>query len=167
MISGSACGMLVPHRQELLDFQMNDSNFQKMILMGIHRKLNIALTSKEGAADAFRALDDALLADQKRQLVKQERKAMKEREGNPEAMDVYEIWLASAPSMKSIELAMLSGSSSVAPGQRGLSTWLAQGLKIQQSQIQLRLEASSAGPQSTELQRLALAGKRDWLGTES
>ncbi|KIK72442.1 hypothetical protein PAXRUDRAFT_180658, partial [Paxillus rubicundulus Ve08.2h10] len=23
-----------PHRQELLDFQMNDSNFQKMIQMG-------------------------------------------------------------------------------------------------------------------------------------
>ena len=31
IISGSARGMTAPHRQELLDFQMNDSNFQKMI----------------------------------------------------------------------------------------------------------------------------------------
>lgn len=34
VISGSARGMSAPHRQELLDFQMNDSNFQKMIRMG-------------------------------------------------------------------------------------------------------------------------------------
>ncbi|KIK72444.1 hypothetical protein PAXRUDRAFT_21979 [Paxillus rubicundulus Ve08.2h10] len=81
-------------------------------------------------------------------------------------MDVYEIQLASAPSMKSIELAMLSGSPSKASSLRGSSTWLAQGLQIQQSQIQLRLEASSAGPQSMELQRLALARKRDQLGME-
>ncbi|KIK72281.1 hypothetical protein PAXRUDRAFT_22168 [Paxillus rubicundulus Ve08.2h10] len=81
-------------------------------------------------------------------------------------MDVYKIWLASAPSMKSIELAMLSGSPLKVFSRRGSGTWLAQGLQIQQSQIQLRLEASSAGPRSTELQRLALARKRDWLGAE-
>ncbi|KIK78116.1 hypothetical protein PAXRUDRAFT_72174, partial [Paxillus rubicundulus Ve08.2h10] len=33
VISSSASGMLAPHNQELLDFQMNDSNFQKMIQM--------------------------------------------------------------------------------------------------------------------------------------
>ncbi|KIK72241.1 hypothetical protein PAXRUDRAFT_22219 [Paxillus rubicundulus Ve08.2h10] len=81
-------------------------------------------------------------------------------------MDVYKIQLASAHSMKSIELAMLSESPSKASSQRGFSTWLAQGLQIQQSQIQVRLEASLAGPRSTELQMLALARKRDWLGME-
>lgn len=34
IVSGSARGMSAPHRQELLDFQMNDSNFMKMIRMG-------------------------------------------------------------------------------------------------------------------------------------
>lgn len=33
VISPSARGMSFPHRQELLDYQMNDSNFQKMIRM--------------------------------------------------------------------------------------------------------------------------------------
>ncbi|KAI6143969.1 hypothetical protein BKA82DRAFT_125363, partial [Pisolithus tinctorius] len=32
--STSACGMTSPHCQELLDFQMNDSNFMKMIQIG-------------------------------------------------------------------------------------------------------------------------------------
>ncbi|KIK72303.1 hypothetical protein PAXRUDRAFT_22140 [Paxillus rubicundulus Ve08.2h10] len=57
----------------------------------IRRKLKIALISKEQAADAFQALDEGLPADWKRPLVKQERKAMNEREGNPEAMDVYNL----------------------------------------------------------------------------
>ncbi|KIO00639.1 hypothetical protein M404DRAFT_152145, partial [Pisolithus tinctorius Marx 270] len=34
MASTSAHGMTSPHRQELLDFQMNDSNFMKMIQIG-------------------------------------------------------------------------------------------------------------------------------------
>ena len=33
IISRSACRMSSPHRQEFLDFQMNDSNFLKMIKM--------------------------------------------------------------------------------------------------------------------------------------
>jgi len=36
IISPSARGMSFPHRQELLDYQMNDSNFQKMIRMGMY-----------------------------------------------------------------------------------------------------------------------------------
>ena len=35
IVSASTCGMTSPHRQELLDFQMNDSNFMKMIRMGM------------------------------------------------------------------------------------------------------------------------------------
>ncbi|KAF9238952.1 hypothetical protein BU15DRAFT_74919 [Melanogaster broomeanus] len=160
--------MSAPHRQELLDFQMNDSNFQKMIRMvgSIHRKLKIALTSKEEAADAFRALDEGLPSDQKKKLLKQERKAMTEREGNPAAMDIYQIQLDRAPTMKSIELAMLSRSHSIPSTRRGSSTWLARGLHIQQSQIQLRLEALSFGHKATEAQRLTLARKRDRLGTD-
>lgn len=34
IVSASARGMSSPHRQELLDFQMNDSNFMKMTRMG-------------------------------------------------------------------------------------------------------------------------------------
>jgi hypothetical protein len=34
VVSASTHGMSSPHRQELLDFQMNDSNFMKMIHMG-------------------------------------------------------------------------------------------------------------------------------------
>ncbi|KIK82488.1 hypothetical protein PAXRUDRAFT_153728 [Paxillus rubicundulus Ve08.2h10] len=49
--------MSLPHRQELLDFQMNNSNFMKMIHMGRHLssklKKNVLSTSRAG----FRAFD--------------------------------------------------------------------------------------------------------------
>ncbi|KAI6014592.1 hypothetical protein BKA83DRAFT_89023 [Pisolithus microcarpus] len=35
VVSASTCGMSSPHQQELLDFQMNDSNFMKMIWLGL------------------------------------------------------------------------------------------------------------------------------------
>jgi len=33
IVSPSTWGMVTPHRQEMLDFQMNDSNFLKMVRM--------------------------------------------------------------------------------------------------------------------------------------
>ena len=40
IISVSTCTMSAPHHQELLDFQMNDSNFMKMIRMGWNHTLS-------------------------------------------------------------------------------------------------------------------------------
>jgi hypothetical protein len=40
IVSGSTRGMSSPHRQELLDFQMNDSNFMKMIRMSMSSLLH-------------------------------------------------------------------------------------------------------------------------------
>ena len=39
IISPSARGMATPHRQELLDFQMNDSNFLKMVKMCMYQSV--------------------------------------------------------------------------------------------------------------------------------
>ena len=39
IVSRSTQGMLSPHHQELLDFQMNDSNFVKMIRMSTYSLL--------------------------------------------------------------------------------------------------------------------------------
>ena len=40
IISASTCTMSTPHCQELLNFQMNDLNFMKMILMGWNHTLS-------------------------------------------------------------------------------------------------------------------------------
>ncbi|KIK72399.1 hypothetical protein PAXRUDRAFT_180746 [Paxillus rubicundulus Ve08.2h10] len=51
--------MSSPHRQELLDFQMNDSNFMKMIHMGRHlsAKWKNGLSASRAAGRAFDSLD--------------------------------------------------------------------------------------------------------------
>ncbi|KIK78028.1 hypothetical protein PAXRUDRAFT_17110 [Paxillus rubicundulus Ve08.2h10] len=48
--------MSFPHRQELLDYQMNDSNFQAMISMAraLKRKLRVAMA---GVDDALAKLE--------------------------------------------------------------------------------------------------------------
>ncbi|KAF8835199.1 hypothetical protein BDN67DRAFT_913462, partial [Paxillus ammoniavirescens] len=52
IISPSARGMSFPHRQELLDYQMNDSNFQKMIRMGMPSHCLWTFVSRTDFADS-------------------------------------------------------------------------------------------------------------------
>ncbi|KAF8422997.1 hypothetical protein L210DRAFT_3422947 [Boletus edulis BED1] len=58
--------MSTPHRQELLDFQMNDSNFMKMIWMSqsLAKKLHKANRSAMTAVMAFTDLDFTVSPEQ-------------------------------------------------------------------------------------------------------
>ncbi|KIN95845.1 hypothetical protein M404DRAFT_164813, partial [Pisolithus tinctorius Marx 270] len=80
--STSAQGMSSPHRQELLDFQISDCNFMKMIRMGMSfyscanlpdcsplvnsliRKLTTARVAADMAKRAFKTLDEAVSTTQ-------------------------------------------------------------------------------------------------------
>ncbi|KAI6147796.1 hypothetical protein BKA82DRAFT_4354973 [Pisolithus tinctorius] len=64
--STSACRMTSPHHQELLDFQMNDSNFMKMIQIvdSLSQKLKAAQAAVPLARQAYIKLDEALTAEQ-------------------------------------------------------------------------------------------------------
>ena len=111
VVSGSARGMSSPHRQELLDFQMNDSNFMKMIRMckvlllsheladimlvaqSLTRKLRVARRSSASASASFNALD-ASITDMQRQVWEtQEKNAFRKQMTNPSAMDIFELQL--------------------------------------------------------------------------
>ncbi|KAG2748123.1 hypothetical protein P692DRAFT_20709253, partial [Suillus brevipes Sb2] len=61
IISPSARGMSTPHRQECLDFQMNDCNFMKMIRIGmfLSRKYKEAKRGTAKSSQAFNELNDA------------------------------------------------------------------------------------------------------------
>jgi hypothetical protein len=67
IVSGSARGMSALHRQELLDFQMNDSNFMKMIRMtqSLTKKLRITKQSAATAATSFHDLDSSISAEER------------------------------------------------------------------------------------------------------
>jgi hypothetical protein len=93
IVSGLAPGMSAPHRQELLDFQMNDSNCMKMIHMtqSLTRKLWVAKRSVAAAAAAFHNLDSSVPAEERQKWEMQEETAQKEQVTNPSAMDIFDI----------------------------------------------------------------------------
>ncbi|KAI5986651.1 hypothetical protein EDD15DRAFT_2373117 [Pisolithus albus] len=112
IVSASTRGMTSPHRQELLDFQMNDSNFMKMIRMAdsLSRKLKTARASVVLACDAFERFNKAITPEQQRNWGRQEETALLRRVHDPSVMDVFEIQLKKAPMVHAVELRLLEKS---------------------------------------------------------
>ncbi|KAG1861306.1 hypothetical protein F4604DRAFT_1684111 [Suillus subluteus] len=122
LISPAARGMSSPHRQECLDYQMNDSNFCKMIRMKrtLCCKYKLAMNGITESGKAFDRLDEAAPAHLKTEWSARERRAQSSRLNDPEAMDEYEINIKKAPSRKEIELRLLEEGSArnAAPSRR-------------------------------------------------
>ncbi len=183
LISPAARGMSSPHRKECLDYQMNDSNFCKMIRMKrtLCHKFKQAKNGIAESEKAFQRLDEAAPTNSKTEWLASERIAQLSRINNPAAMDVYEInikkgkWtlspskseliLHSAPSKKEIELRLLEegNAQNAAPARRSVATWISMGLAIEEAQIALLIEVRRIGRRSTETQRLDIARQRDRL----
>ncbi|KIK80037.1 hypothetical protein PAXRUDRAFT_16006 [Paxillus rubicundulus Ve08.2h10] len=146
IISPSAWGMSFPHQQELLDYQMNNSNFQKMIRMAGSLKRKLRAAMRNG-------------------WLKQEMAVMCDHSVDPKAMDVFDVCMAKAPSVKTIEISLLAWEPA-AEGCRRLVTWIARGLLLEQTQIMLRMDLKEAGPQCTERQLLLFALRHNRLSGE-
>lgn len=153
--STSARGMSSPHRQELLDFQMSDCNFMKMIRMGMSfyagavlpdhsclvesliRKLTTAKVAAEMAKRAFKTLDEAVSAKQRETWSYQEQVAFIDRMVNASVMDIFEVKMKKAPTVHAVELELLNN---IPPSgvHRGMGSWLARGLRLEEAAITLR-----------------------------
>ncbi|KAG1738665.1 uncharacterized protein EDB91DRAFT_1249202 [Suillus paluster] len=159
LISPAAQGMSSPHRKECLDFQMNDSNFCKMIRMKrtLCRKYKQAKNGIAESGKAFDRLDEACTSQLKDRLVSKIQ--------DPAAMDIYEINIKKAPSKKEIELRLLQEGNArhAAPSRRSVATWISMGLAIEEAQIALHIEVRRIGKRTTETQRLDIARQRDRL----
>ncbi|KAI5980780.1 hypothetical protein EDC04DRAFT_2617987 [Pisolithus marmoratus] len=96
IVSASTHGMTAPHQQELLDFQMNDSNFMKMIQMidSLSWKLKAVWASVVLARESFDRLDAAVTPAQQMIWKKQEEAALNEHIHDPSVMDTFEILTA-------------------------------------------------------------------------
>lgn len=109
VISPSARGMSAAHRQELLDYQMNDSNFLKMIRMSglyvtcpgctdfrnigrsLQRKFQVTLKTLADSNATFDKLDAGVPVDEREKWLQGERDAITGRKTDPKAMDIFEI----------------------------------------------------------------------------
>ncbi|KAF8547808.1 hypothetical protein OG21DRAFT_1479386 [Imleria badia] len=159
IVSGSSRSMSAPHRQELLNFQMNDSNFMKMIQMtrSLVRKLQVAKKSAASTATTFHDLDASVLECQRTSWEKQESKAIERRIADPSAMDIFDIQFQKAPTIRAMEVELLTSQLPSEELYGRVTTWLARGLKIEEAQISLARDMRKLGARATDLQHLALA----------
>jgi len=93
LISPATQGMSSPHQKECLDYQMNNSNFCKMIHMKrtLCRKYKLVRNGISESGKAFNRLDEAAPADLKTEWLARERIAQSSRMNDPVVMDEYEI----------------------------------------------------------------------------
>ncbi|KAI6024935.1 hypothetical protein BKA83DRAFT_90507 [Pisolithus microcarpus] len=92
LVSASACSMSSPHQQELSDFQMNDSNFIKMInqVDSLSRKLKATCASVALARKAFTELDATVSPTNKQLWKSQEDAALHQRVDDCTVIDIFE-----------------------------------------------------------------------------
>ncbi|KAI5981036.1 hypothetical protein EDD15DRAFT_2380556 [Pisolithus albus] len=164
IVSASTCGMSSPHRQELLDFQMNDSNFMKMILDSLSWKLKAARASVAMARDAFTKLDEAVSSENRQAWSIQEESALGGRVRDVSMMDIFEIQLKKAPTVHAVKLELLE-----VPSQgtrQGAASWIMRGLGIEQSEITLAITRKDSSKYPSETKRLAMARRADRLAVD-
>ncbi|KAG1738640.1 uncharacterized protein EDB91DRAFT_1237709 [Suillus paluster] len=162
IISPSARGMGTPHHKEVLDYQMNDCNFMKMICISksptsgcsnIFRKLKGAIKGAVESKIAFQNLSETAHPDMVILWEAEEALAHANRLDDPTAMDIYEVQLE-------------KGSKSPGTsGRQGAATWLATSLTIEESQISLARDVKWLGKHPTDMQLLRVARLQDKLQT--
>ncbi|KAG1727579.1 uncharacterized protein EDB91DRAFT_1086380 [Suillus paluster] len=177
LISPAAQGMSSLHWKECLAFQMNDSNFCKMICMKrtLCQKYKQAKNGIAKSGKAFDRLDKAAPANLKTDWLASERIAQSNRIQDPAVMDIYEIniekgkitlsrsksefILNPALSKKEIELRLLQEGNAhhAAPSRRSVATWISMGLAIEEAQIALLIEVQRIGKRTTKTQRLDIS----------
>ncbi|KAG1849570.1 hypothetical protein C8R48DRAFT_750224 [Suillus tomentosus] len=175
IISPSARGMGTPHRKEVLDYQMNDSNFMKMIRITkfLCRKFKEAVQGAAESTLSFQNLNETVQPAMVILWEAEEAVAQANRLEDPTAMDIYEVQLekGKSPTRKQQELRLLEAQNcpdhlaTNSPSRRGAATWLATGLTIEESQISLSRDVKRLGRHPTDIQLLTVARLRDKLQT--
>ncbi|KAI6168035.1 hypothetical protein EDD17DRAFT_1503696 [Pisolithus thermaeus] len=142
IVSASTHGMTSLHRQELLDFQMNDSNFMEMIQM-------ISSLSWKLKENWWR----------------QGEAALKDHIHDPSVMDIFEIQLMKAPTVHGVELHLLQ--TSTASGMHhGATSWLTCGLVIEEAEVTLAISQKAIGPNPSDLKQLVITCHADRVAAE-
>ncbi|KAL4075203.1 hypothetical protein V8B97DRAFT_2022219 [Scleroderma yunnanense] len=165
IISPSARGMATPHQQELLDFQMNDSNFLKMVWMSLVLKKKIKSTQKSLATvtEAFDNLNTQAPEHLWQLWSEQESKALTDWLVDSWAMDIFDVQLERAPTVNPIEMDLISQQDEEP---QGSATWIAKALKVEELQIALEIDSQQMNAMTTKVQQLSIAWHQDQLHSQ-
>ncbi|KIM63572.1 hypothetical protein SCLCIDRAFT_116995 [Scleroderma citrinum Foug A] len=164
VVSPLAQGMATPHRQELLDFQMNDSNFLKMVQMPLvlRKKLRAAQKGLASVKESFMELDNGVPLELRQKWVEEEIMALANQILDPKAMDIFEVQLKKAPTSKSVEIDLISWQGEYGCP-HGLVTWLAKALKLEEAQLVFALDSQRAESTMMKTYKLSMIRRREQL----
>ncbi|KIN93854.1 hypothetical protein M404DRAFT_35666 [Pisolithus tinctorius Marx 270] len=153
--------------KELLDFQMSDCNFMKMIRMvnSLSQKLAAMWVATDLAMQAFQMLDEGVSVSQRHSWCNQEETTFNDRIRNASAMDIFEVQMKKAPTVHAVELELLENTSNVGI-QLGIGSWLVWGLRLEEASIMLRIDRHHVSAHAPELKRLAIAHRMECLSSE-
>ncbi|KAL4080464.1 hypothetical protein J3A83DRAFT_4366792 [Scleroderma citrinum] len=109
------------------------------------------MVSLEVAENAFRDLNTTLPDQLQVGWEQQEQKALQDRIQDPKAMDIFDVQLQKALSIKSIEMDLMD-TQGLDDDLWDSATWIAHGFNIEEAQITLKLDAHQMSLQATESQ---------------
>ncbi|KAG2094649.1 uncharacterized protein F5147DRAFT_657123 [Suillus discolor] len=171
IISPSARGMGTPHRKEVLDYQMNDCNFIKMIRMTkfLCRKFKEAARGAAESKMSFQNLNETAHPDMVILWEAEEALAHANRLEDPTAMDIYEVRLEKESNrscacyrLKIVRIIW----SPILSVDEGLPLGSQPGLTIEEFQISLSRDVKRLRRHPTDIQLLRVARLRDKLQTQ-
>ncbi|KDQ49013.1 hypothetical protein JAAARDRAFT_144073, partial [Jaapia argillacea MUCL 33604] len=161
LIAVSCRGMGAGHRTETLDFHMMDSNWRKClgIVASIIKKYRKACKHVPISAVAFQEIDQISSAVQKKNWLEAYIQAMANRQHNVAAMDIFAPLIKKAASKSDLQqdLARKEGPSGII---RGTSSWLSNGISIQEAQVELAAAVRKMGKKATADQMNQIEDRR-------
>ncbi|EAU83280.2 hypothetical protein CC1G_13152 [Coprinopsis cinerea okayama7 len=161
--------MTLAHRNEVLDSLIADSNFKKMINL-VHQlggRYVKSLKELTAAREAFELLDATASTAQRSAWQEQLNRALELRVHDVGAMDVLNVTIEKPPSRSKVQHDMMvneqQGNYDV-----GVTSWLTLGLKIQESQLQLKayIKSLPRADLRTDLQLVELMQRRERIQTD-
>ncbi|KAH9841328.1 uncharacterized protein C8Q71DRAFT_853727 [Rhodofomes roseus] len=163
-IPGSTRAMATSHRKEVIDDHMNDTNWRKTISMVKMLSQRFIQTEKqqelcqELLQELKESSDTELLAKWK----ELEMRARMERGQDLLVMESYEVTQEKAPSKKQMQL-LLEQEEGKQKDSPGSTSWLAEGILIQEQQLAIRVLARKLKKQALLPDRLQLVEKDNKL----
>ncbi|KAA1479544.1 hypothetical protein DENSPDRAFT_743719, partial [Dentipellis sp. KUC8613] len=135
-IARSTEGMSISSRQETIDEHMNDSNYKKFVgmVVALKRRHRASVAGLATADTVYRQFCESASTEQLRQWKKAEVNAQTGRQRTPSAMDVYDVKTKKADGKAVVQKNLVEkeqGDGVV----RGTTSWLSQGLKLQEQQV--------------------------------
>ncbi|PIL25832.1 hypothetical protein GSI_11585 [Ganoderma sinense ZZ0214-1] len=164
-IADSTKGMSSAHRREVIDDHMNDSNWKKLtkitnILIG---KWKRATREHGPAVEAFEDLCKATDADLREEWQAAADEADAARDGDPTAMDIYDVSAQPLPSRKEIQLMLAEQELAHEAPVDGVADWIAQGLRLEETKLAVAYSARRLKAVGATQTRLSLVQQRQKL----